>query len=52
MLCHTGLEMTRRYVRLFSDDLADDVKQFSPLDSLRKSNNTHRIKSYKSGEQQ
>ena len=52
MLCHTDLEMTRRYVRLFSDDLADDVKQFSPLDSLRKSNNTHRIKSYKSGEQQ
>ena len=45
MLTHTDLEMTRRYVRLFSEDLADDVKQFSPLDSLRKSNNTHRIKS-------
>lgn len=45
MLTHSDLEMTRRYVRLFSDDLADDVKLFNPLDTLRKSNNTHKIKS-------
>lgn len=35
MLTHSDLAMTRRYVKLFSDDLQDDVKQFNPLDTLR-----------------
>lgn len=37
MLCHSDLTMTRRYVQLFSDDLSDDVMNFNPLDSLRRS---------------
>ena len=36
MLTHSDLTMTRRYVKLFSLDLQDDVQQFNPLDSLRK----------------
>lgn len=36
MLCHSTLTMTRRYVKLFSEDLANDVRAYNPLDSLRR----------------
>ena len=35
MLCHSKLTMTQKYVRLFSEDLKDDVYQYSPLDNLK-----------------
>ena len=37
MLTHSDLTMTRRYVKLFSEDLREDVSNFTPLDSLRQS---------------
>lgn len=37
MLTHSDLTMTKKYVRLFSDDLHEDIKLYSPLDNLRKS---------------
>lgn len=35
MLNHSDITMTQRYVRLFSDDLHEDIKLYSPLDSIR-----------------
>lgn len=34
ILGHSTLEMTRRYVRLFAEDLQDGFSQFNPLDSM------------------
>lgn len=34
LLTHSTLEMTKRYVRLFSDDLKTDYESFSPLDNM------------------
>lgn len=36
MLNHSNITMTQKYVRLFSDDLHQDIKLYSPLDSIRK----------------
>lgn len=36
ILGHSTLEMTRRYVNMFSDDLKEDYEEFSPLDKLKK----------------
>jgi integrase/recombinase XerD len=36
ILGHSTLEMTRRYVRLFSEDLKQDFDKFSPLDNIKK----------------
>lgn len=36
MLCHSTLDMTKKYVRLFDDDLKKDFEQYSPLDTLCK----------------
>lgn len=45
MLTHSDLTMTRRYVKLFSEDLREDVTNFTPLDKLRQSN-IHTVKKY------
>lgn len=47
MLTHSDVTMTRKYVRLFSDDIKDEVNRFNALDTLNclKKNNT-RIKRY------
>lgn len=45
ILGHSTLEMTKRYVRLFGEDLKQDFDQYSPLDSLRrKSSRTQTIR--------
>ena len=36
MLGHSTLEMTRRYVNLFSEDLKENFESFNPLDRLKK----------------
>lgn len=36
MLGHATLDMTRHYVKLFSDDLKDGFENYSPLDTLKK----------------
>jgi len=35
ILGHSTLEMTRRYVNMFSEDLKEDYERFSPLDTLK-----------------
>lgn len=37
ILGHSSLEMTRKYVRLFSEDIKEDFDRFSPLDSIKRS---------------
>lgn len=37
ILGHSTLDMTRRYVRLFAEDIKEDFDKFSPLDSIKKS---------------
>lgn len=37
MLGHSTLEMTRKYIKLFADDMADDFDDYNPLDNLKKS---------------
>ena len=37
ILGHSSLEMTRRYVKLFGEDLKDDFDKFSPLDTIKRS---------------
>lgn len=45
MLGHATLDMTRRYVRLFSEDIKEDFDKFSPLDNIkRKQKRTQTIK--------
>jgi integrase/recombinase XerD len=36
ILGHSTLDMTRRYVRLFAEDIKDDFDEFSPLDTFKK----------------
>ena len=45
ILGHSSLEMTRRYVKLFSEDIKEDFEEFSPLDNIKKSSSrTMKIK--------
>lgn len=45
ILGHSTLEMTRRYVNMFSEDLKEGYEEFSPLDKLKKANSrTQQIK--------
>ena len=45
VLGHSTLDMTRKYVKLFSDDLKEDYELFSPLDTMTKANRrTHLVK--------
>lgn len=37
MLGHSTLDMTRKYVNLFSEDIKEDFDTFNPLDNLKKS---------------
>lgn len=37
ILGHSSLDMTRKYVRLFSEDIKEDFDRFSPLDTIKKS---------------
>jgi integrase/recombinase XerD len=37
ILGHSSLEMTRRYVKLFGEDLKDEFDKFNPLDTIRRS---------------
>lgn len=44
ILGHSTLDMTKRYVKLFSDDIKEDYDKFSPLDTIkRNSSRTQRI---------
>lgn len=40
MLGHSSLEMTRKYVSIFSDDLKEGFELFNPLENFNKSDNT------------
>lgn len=45
MLGHSTLEMTKRYVRMFNEDLKKDFDEYNPLDNLNKSfNKSHTVK--------
>lgn len=37
ILGHSSLDMTRKYVKLFSEDIKEDFDRFSPLDTIKKS---------------
>ena len=37
ILGHSSLAMTRRYVKLFSEDIKEDYDKYSPLDTLKRS---------------
>jgi len=44
LLDHRTLEMTRRYVKMFSEDLKENYEDFSPLDVIKKKNSrVHRV---------
>lgn len=36
ILGHASLDMTRKYVKLFSEDIKEDFDRFSPLDTIKK----------------
>ena len=36
ILGHQTLEMTRRYVKIFGEDIKDDFEKFSPLDTIKR----------------
>lgn len=36
ILGHSSLDMTRRYVNMFSEDIKEDYDKFSPLDSIKR----------------
>lgn len=45
ILGHSSLDMTRKYVNMFSEDIKEDFDRFSPLDSIkRKQKRTQTIK--------
>lgn len=45
ILGHSTLDMTRKYVKLFSEDIKEDFDKFSPLDSIkRKQKRTQAVK--------
>lgn len=37
ILGHSSLDMTRKYVKMFSEDIKEDFDKFSPLDSIKRS---------------
>jgi len=39
VLGHSSLEMTRRYVKLFSEDIKEDYDKYAALDSMKRSSN-------------
>lgn len=44
---HSSLDMTRKYVRLFAEDIKEDFDKFSPLDTIkRKQKRSQTIKRY------
>ena len=44
ILGHSTLDMTRRYVKLFSEDIKEDYDRFSPLDTIKRgSKRTHKV---------
>lgn len=45
MLGHSTLDMTRRYVRLYGEDIKEDFDKFNPLDNIKKA--SRRTKSVK-----
>ena len=36
MLGHSTLDMTRKYVNLFNEDIKEDFDSYNPLDNLKK----------------
>lgn len=44
ILTHSSMEMTKRYVNLFSDDLRDSLNSYNPLDNIKvnRSKTVHR----------
>lgn len=36
ILGHSSLDMTRKYVKLFSEDIKEDFERFSPLDTIKR----------------
>lgn len=47
ILGHSSLDMTRKYVKLFSEDIKEDFDKFSPLDSIKRgAKRTQKIKRY------
>ena len=45
ILGHQDLAMTRRYVKLFSEDIKEDFDRFNPLDTIKKnSRRTQKVK--------
>ncbi len=45
ILGHSSLDMTRKYVKLFSEDIKEDFERFSPLDTIKR--NTKRTQTVK-----
>lgn len=45
ILGHSSLDMTRKYVKLFSEDIKEDFDKFSPLDTIKR--NTKRTQTVK-----
>lgn len=44
MLGHSTLEMTRHYVRLFTEDMKEDFDKYNPLDTIKKgARRTHKV---------
>lgn len=48
ILGHSSLAMTRRYVKLFSEDIKEDYDKYSPLDTIRR--NAKRTQTVKKSE--
>ena len=48
ILGHSNLAMTRKYVKLFSEDIKEDYDRFSPLDTIRR--NAKRTQTVKKSE--
>lgn len=47
ILGHSSLDMTRKYVKLFSEDIKEDYDKFSPLDTIKRgSKRTQTVKKY------
>lgn len=45
MLGHSSLDMTRKYVKMFSEDLKTDFDSYSPLDTIKKNaKRTNKVK--------
>lgn len=38
ILGHSSLDMTRKYVRLFAEDIKEDFDKFNPLDTMKRTN--------------